>query len=59
MRTYGEPPEYFKLKDYEIVDNICELIRDKYRGSLAEPLTPKEKMYLEIFTPELLKSSRY
>ena len=59
MKTYGEPPEKFNLQDFKIVDDVCELIRNKYKKHLTEDLSEKEKSYLEIFTPELLPFAKY
>lgn len=59
MKTYGEPPKEFTIKDYDIIDNICDLIRNKYRKRLLDNLDEKELEYLEIFTPELLKFAKY
>jgi hypothetical protein len=59
MKTYGEPPQNFTSKDYDIVDNICDLIRQKYKKRLIDNLDDKEKEYLEIFTPELLPFAKY
>ena len=59
MKTYGEPPQYFTSKEYDIVDNICDLIRQKYKKRLIENLDDKEKKYLEIFTPELIRFVNY
>lgn len=59
MRTYGKPPENFTLRDYKIVDDICELIRDKYKNRLVENLSEQEQKYLDIFTPELLSHAKY
>jgi hypothetical protein len=59
MRTYGEPPSSFTNKDYDIVNNICDLIRHKYKKQLPDYLSKKELEYLEIFTPELLPFAKY
>ena len=59
MKTYGEPPKDFKLKDYEIVDNVCDLIRQKYKKTLFDDLNEQEKKYIEVFTPELLRFAKY
>ena len=59
MKTYGEPPKQFTNNDFKIVDEVCDLIRDKYKKTLREGLTNKQKDYLEIFTPELLIHAKY
>ena len=59
MKTYGEPPTYFTNKDYDIVNNICDLIRNKYKKRLTDYISDKEVEYLEIFTPELLQFAKY
>lgn len=55
MNVKGEPPKSFKKKDYDIVDTICELCKDKYKNQLVENLTDTQKKYLDIFYPELSK----
>jgi hypothetical protein len=55
MNSKGEPPTYFTKKDYDIVDTICELCKDKYKNQLVENLTDTEKKYLDVFCPELSK----
>ena len=32
MKTYGEPPKEFTNKEYDVIDNICDLIRNKYKN---------------------------
>lgn len=59
MKTYGEPPLQFTNKDYEIVNDICDLIRNKYKKRLTDYISDKELEYLEIFTPELLPFAKY
>lgn len=59
MRTYGEPPTSFTLRDYAIVDSVCDLIRNKYKQRLTEDLTDDEKEILRVFSPELAKFARY
>jgi hypothetical protein len=59
MKTYGEPPKEFTRLEYDIVDEVCDLIRQKYKKQLPEDLTTKEAEYLEVFTPELLSLARY
>ena len=59
MKTYGEPPKELTLKDYDIINEVCDLIRDKYKKRLPDHLSTREAEYLEIFTPELYKLARY
>lgn len=59
MRSHGEPPDQFTTSDFEIVDNVCELIRDKYRNVLPDNMDKSEKKILNVFTPDLLIFAKY
>ncbi|NBP13820.1 hypothetical protein EBU95_05385 [bacterium] len=59
MKTYGEPPNEFTRSDYDIIDEVCDLIRNKFKKRLPDDLSTQQAKYLEIFTPELYSSARY